>query len=103
MAWPVCAAPVRTVYGQKHVLFPCLQVLMLTRSSATMTRLAAIEVAYNLVAHLREEYLPMLPETLPFLAELREDSEAAVVARAVDMIQLLETLSEEDLEEYLRT
>lgn len=75
---------------------------MLTRSTDTVVRLAAIEVAYNLVSHLREEYLPMLPETLPFLSELREDTEAAVVARAVDTIQLLESLSEENLEEYLR-
>jgi U3 small nucleolar RNA-associated protein 10 len=75
---------------------------MLTRSTTTTVRLAAIEVAYNLVAHLREEYLPMLPETLPFLSELREDTEVSVVARAVDTIQLLESLSEESLEEYLR-
>ena len=78
------------------------RVLMLTRAEDGATRLAAIEIVYNLVATLREEYLPMLPETLPFLSELREDSVRAVEARTIDTIKLLEQLSEEDLGEYLR-
>ena len=79
-----------------------MQVLLLTRSEAPGVRLAATEVVYNLVAALKEEFLQLLPETLPFLSELLEDSDGAVEARTRDIIKLLETLSEEDLSEYLR-
>jgi U3 small nucleolar RNA-associated protein 10 len=74
----------------------------LTRKDTATVRLAAAEVVYNLVDCLKEEFLPLLPETLPFLSELIEDSDRAVEARAQDIIKLLETLSEEDLSEYLR-
>lgn len=81
---------------------PVLQVLLLTRSDVVAVRLAAIETTFNVVTALREEFLQLLPETLPFLAELLEDSERAVEARAQDVVKLLESLSEEDLAEYLQ-
>jgi U3 small nucleolar RNA-associated protein 10 len=56
----------------------------------------------QLVARLSEEYLALLPETLPFLAELLEDAEHAVEARAAALLRSLESLSGESLEQYLR-
>ena len=75
---------------------------MLTREECTPLRLAATETVYNLAAALKEEFLQLLPETLPFLSELMEDSDRAIEARTQDTIKLLEGLSEEDLGEYLR-
>ena len=54
------------------------------------------------MGRLNEEYLTLLPETLPFLAELLEDSELAVEARAAALVKQLEALSGESLEQYLR-
>ncbi len=56
----------------------------------------------QLVGRLSEEYLALLPETLPFLAELLEDAELAVEARAQALVRQLEQLSGESLEQYLR-
>jgi U3 small nucleolar RNA-associated protein 10 len=56
----------------------------------------------QLVGRLSEEYLALLPETLPFLAELLEDAELAVEARAQRVVRQLEALSGESLEQYLR-
>lgn len=44
----------------------------------------------------------LLPETLPFLAELLEDAEAGVEARAAGLLRALEELSGESLAEYLK-
>lgn len=78
-------------------------VLMATRSTVTRTRLAALEAAAALAAALQEEYLPLLPEALPFLAELLEDDQHAIEARAAETVKALEELSGEDLKEYLRS
>jgi U3 small nucleolar RNA-associated protein 10 len=79
-----------------------VQVLMVTRSETAAVRLAAVEAVHALATALKEEFLQLLPETLPFLSELMEDSDRAVEARTHDVIKLLERLSEEDLGEYLR-
>lgn len=75
---------------------------MLTRSEAAGTRLAAVEAAFNLATRLRTDIVALLPETLPFLSELLEDSAAAVAARNGELVALLEDISGEDLQEYLR-
>ena len=56
----------------------------------------------QLAGRLSEEYLALLPETLPFLAELLEDAEQPVEARAAAVVRQLEALSGESLEQYLR-
>jgi U3 small nucleolar RNA-associated protein 10 len=79
-----------------------VQVLLVSRSENADARLAAIECVFNIVTRLREEYLGLLPESLPFLAELLEDSDTAVLARCKDLVKLLEELSDENLEGYLK-
>ena len=75
---------------------------MVSRSDIPGSRLAAIECMYNLVVRLREDYLGLLPESLRFLSELLEDSDNAVLGRSKDMVKLLEELSDENLEEFLK-
>lgn len=79
------------------------KVLMATRSPSARTRCLALEVVASLVDRLREEYLVLLPETLPFLSELLEDVETAVESRAQDILKQLEEISGEKLDEYLKT
>lgn len=80
----------------------CVQVLLVTRSEHSASRLVALEIVYNIVTRLREEYLVLLPESLPFLSELMEDSDIAVEARTQELVKLLEELSEEKLDDYLK-
>jgi hypothetical protein len=49
----------------------------------------------------REEYLVLLPETLPFLAELMEDPVEEVEAEVQELLAELTELSGEDLKEML--
>lgn len=78
------------------------QSLMVTRSGSAASRLAGLEVLAQLVAHLNEEFISLIPETIPFLAELVEDSEAVVEARAQEVVKLLEEASGEKLDQYMR-
>lgn len=77
-------------------------ILMVTRSPEVRSRLAALETAAGLVNALQEEYLPLLPEALPFFAELLEDDQHVVEARATEVLRVLEEISGEDLKAYLK-
>ncbi|CAM6083052.1 unnamed protein product [Calypogeia fissa] len=76
------------------------EVLMCTRVENVRTRLLGLRVVKFLAEHLKEEYLVLLPETIPFLAELLEDTELTVVAKTQEVVKFLEDLSGEDLSQY---
>jgi U3 small nucleolar RNA-associated protein 10 len=78
-------------------------VLMATRKGSTRGKLLGVGVVSRLAAALQEEYLVLLPEALPFVAELMEDGEAAVEAAVQGLVKQLEELSGEQLEQYLKT
>ena len=64
---------------------------MMTRSLDARTRLLALEAAAQLAGRLSEEYLALLPETLPFLSEVRAQPRGAgcaVLARRACCLQL---------------
>lgn len=75
---------------------------MVTRCAAARARGAALAVLEGLVGVLREEYLVLLPESLPFLAELLEDPELSIKSSTQALILKLETLSGESLADYLK-
>lgn len=75
---------------------------MATRSPVMEERLRAIAAVDGLVGRMREEYLLLLPEALPFLAELLEDPEHQVALATQLLIRKLEELSGESLEQYLQ-
>eukprot|EP00894_Picocystis_sp_ML_P003529 jgi/Pico_ML_1/54046/g4475.t1 len=79
------------------------KLLMHTRSEHAQARFIALKVIKKMVERLQEEYLIFLPETLPFLAELLEDSHGGVENESREIIQLLEQVSGEDLEQYLKS
>ena len=76
-------------------------VLMCTRSDKPRARRLALNTLAFLVDRLKEEYLVLLPETLPFLAEVLEDTDAENVGNAQALVKKLEEVSGEDLAQYL--
>lgn len=76
-------------------------VLLATRSEQTRPRRLGLAVVARLVESLAEEYLVLLPETLPFLSELMEDADEVVEASARKLVTSLSALAEEDVAELL--
>jgi hypothetical protein len=72
---------------------PLNQVLLRRlRSARPGTRLAAIEALESIYERLGEDYLALLPESVPFLAELLEDPAQHVEAALQRLIQRIDSL-----------
>eukprot|EP00775_Hariotina_reticulata_P011838 gene11838-11982_t len=78
-------------------------VLMVTRGGSVRAKLLALGGVSRLAELLKEEYLMLLPEALPFVSELIEDGDVAVEGAAQGLVAQLEELSGEKLEQYLKT
>jgi U3 small nucleolar RNA-associated protein 10 len=77
-------------------------VLMSTRSEQVRPRRVGLAIVSKLVECLAEEYLALLPETLPFLAELMEDADEEVEAAARHLVTNLSSLADEDVAALLK-
>ncbi|KAF5193642.1 U3 small nucleolar rna-associated protein [Thalictrum thalictroides] len=77
------------------------EVLMQTRSEKIRPRILGLRVVKYFVEHLKEEYLVLLPETIPFLGELLEDIELPVKSLAQEILKEMEIMSGESLRQYL--
>ncbi|CAK8538792.1 unnamed protein product [Lathyrus sativus] len=77
------------------------EVLMQTRSEKTRTRILGLRIIKHFVDNLKEEYLVLLAETIPFLGELLEDVELSVKSLAQEILQEMESMSGESLRQYL--
>ncbi|KVI04528.1 hypothetical protein Ccrd_017155 [Cynara cardunculus var. scolymus] len=77
------------------------EVLMQTRSEKVRSRILGLKIVKYMVENLREEYLVLLPETIPFLGELLEDVEPSVKSLAQEILKEMETMSGESLRQYL--
>ncbi|KAJ1272131.1 hypothetical protein BS78_06G179400 [Paspalum vaginatum] len=77
------------------------EVLMQTRSDKVRAKMLGLKVVRYMVQHLKEEYVVLLPETIPFLGELLEDVELPVKTLSQEILKEMESLSGESLREYL--
>lgn len=77
------------------------EVLLQTRSDMVRARILALRIVKYLVENLKEEYLVLLAETIPFLGELLEDVELSVKSLAQEIFKEMEFLSGESLQQYL--
>ncbi|MGH0159593.1 UNVERIFIED_CONTAM: hypothetical protein FKN15_008290 [Acipenser sinensis] len=71
------------------------QILLKTRHSSPKVRFAALVMLLELAGKLRENYMVLLPETIPFLAELMEDypqTAAQGVKRPIHLSYDIDTL-----------
>ena len=74
---------------------------MLTRSEKLRARLLSLKSVKQMMDNLKEEYLVLLAETIPFLGELLEDVDLSVKSLSQDIITKLEVMSGEDLAQHL--
>ncbi|XP_060203327.1 uncharacterized protein At3g06530 isoform X2 [Lycium barbarum] len=77
------------------------EVLMQTRSEKLRPRILGLRIVKYLVENLKEEYLVLLAETIPFLGELLEDVELPVKSLAQEILKEMESMSGESLRQYL--
>lgn len=95
-------AVVRRMPEQLHSRFN-RGLLTQARDGATApVRRVALRCARALLDATKEEYLPMLAESVPILAEMLEDSDATVEAMTQDFIAELSSISGEDIKSFLR-
>ncbi|KDO35584.1 hypothetical protein SPRG_00426 [Saprolegnia parasitica CBS 223.65] len=77
------------------------RILMKSRAEEPAVRLATLQTIEQCYAIVGEEFLAMLPESIPFLAELLEDHDANVEALCHKVIRQIEDISGESLDQYL--
>ncbi|XP_004640899.1 HEAT repeat-containing protein 1 isoform X1 [Octodon degus] len=76
------------------------QILLKTRDSSPKVRFAALITVLALAEKLKENYIVLLPESIPFLAELMEDECEEVEHQCQKTIQQLEVTLGEPLQSY---
>ncbi|GLE00791.1 hypothetical protein PINS_up009579 [Pythium insidiosum] len=76
-------------------------VLMKSRGDSAAVRLATLKVVEKCYTVIGDEFLAMLPESIPFLAELMEDNDAEVERTCHRVIKQIEEISGESLDQYL--
>lgn len=77
-------------------------ILMAGRDEKIRTRVFTIKTIEQIVDKLQEEYLQLLPEAIPYLAELTEDLEPEIEQMARKITKALSKLSGEDLKTLMR-
>ncbi|KAF4320942.1 hypothetical protein BBO99_00000729 [Phytophthora kernoviae] len=76
-------------------------VLMKSRGDYALVRLAALVTVEKCYQVIGDEFLAMLPESIPFLAELMEDTNNEVEKTCHRVIKQIEDISGESLDQYL--
>ncbi|GAB1603094.1 HEAT repeat-containing protein 1-like [Argonauta hians] len=76
------------------------QVLLKTKHSSVNVRLASLTMISELHKKLGESYLNLLPETVPFLAELMEDECEAIEKKCQEVLCEMEKTLGEPLQKY---
>ncbi|XP_076844012.1 HEAT repeat-containing protein 1 [Brachyhypopomus gauderio] len=76
------------------------KILLKTRHSSPKVRFSALLMVLELAGKLKENYTVLLPETIPFLAELMEDECEEVEHQVQNVIQEMETILGEPLQSY---
>lgn len=77
-------------------------ILMKTRSEQWQVRKSALIVIEYLFETLRERYLIVLNDTIPFLSELLEDEHEQVETTAKRIVQRVEQMTGESINDYLK-
>eukprot|EP00795_Rhopilema_esculentum_P004548 gene4548-20800_t len=76
------------------------QVLLKTRHQSTQVRFATLKLLEEIHKQIGESYLILLPETIPFLAELMEDESFEVEKQCQHVISHMEEILGESLQKY---
>uniref|UniRef100_UPI00358E6AD1 HEAT repeat-containing protein 1-like n=1 Tax=Myxine glutinosa TaxID=7769 RepID=UPI00358E6AD1 len=76
------------------------QILFKMHHTASQVRFAALIQLLELASRLREDYMPLLPEAVPYLAELMEDDSEEVEQQCQKVVRQLEIILGEPLQSY---
>ncbi|XP_044034092.1 HEAT repeat-containing protein 1 isoform X1 [Siniperca chuatsi] len=76
------------------------QILLKTRHSDSKVRFSSLLMLMELASKLKENYVVLLPETIPFLAELMEDECEEVEQQVQKVVQEMENILGEPLQSY---
>ena len=76
--------------------------LLKTRSSSWQVRLAVLTVVDFLFEKMRERFLVVLNDTIPFMSELLEDEDEKVEMAAKSIVQRIEQMTGESINDYLK-
>ncbi|KAJ1644791.1 snoRNA-binding rRNA-processing protein utp10 [Coemansia asiatica] len=76
--------------------------MMKSRSDDPAVRVGSLLVLQSLYEKLGEEFLILLPETIPYLAELLEDDNSRVERTTQETIKIIESYLGESLQAYLK-
>lgn len=76
------------------------QTLLKTRHVKSYVRIGALNALVEIARKLGEDFMPLLPETVPFLAELLEDEDEETEKLAQDAVRTLEEVLDEPLQKY---
>ncbi|KAK8799739.1 hypothetical protein WA158_006287 [Blastocystis sp. Blastoise] len=76
-------------------------ILMFTREDVPTVKYIALKNIQDCFTRASQEYISLIPDCIPFLANLLEDSDVAVERLASDVKIQLETLSGEQLDNFL--
>lgn len=79
-----------------------LSLLMQTRSENWQSRLGALSIVEHMFDIMRERYLIILNDTIPFISESLEDENEEVESTAKRIVNQIEQLTGESINEYLR-
>jgi hypothetical protein len=75
-------------------------VMLKSRSEEMNVRVACLKIQREFYVKLGEEFLVLLPETIPFLAELMEDEEETVEKLCQEVCQVIQQYLGEDIQKY---
>ena len=76
--------------------------MLKTRSDIPKIRHGALQVVQSLYRELADKFLPLLPEAIPFIAELLEDSNPEVEKLCQETVaEIDDFLGEEKIEDFL--
>ncbi|KAJ2495782.1 snoRNA-binding rRNA-processing protein utp10, partial [Coemansia sp. RSA 2052] len=78
------------------------EVMLKSRSDVPVVRVASLLVLQAFYEKLGEEFLILLPETIPYLAELLEDDNGLVERATQETVKVIESHLGESLQSYLR-
>lgn len=90
IAIPVLSELAAAAQSEEHSKAINQGVLNMMRSEDADARLAAIRAMMGLYSRLGEDWLGLLPETVPFIAELMEDDEENVERECQRLIKKIE-------------
>lgn len=76
------------------------QILLKLRHNEAKIRLVALHCLNEIVKKIGEDFLPLLPETIPFLAELLEDEDENVEKACQQAVREMEKVLGEPLQKY---